>query len=65
MNYLEPKPKPTPSLPSPPNYKNEKLEQTINENKNKSELNLGRKELTDDDMAIVAYYLLRNNKVSN
>ncbi len=65
MNYLESKPKPTPSNPSPLDYKNPRLEQTINENKNKSEIDLNSKKLTDDDMAIVAYYLLRNNKVRN
>ncbi len=56
----------TPSiLASPPKHKNAKLEQTINESKNKSELSLDQQGLTDDDMAIVAYYLLQHNKVSN
>ena len=45
-------------------YKNSKLEQTFNENTNKSELSLNRWQLTDDDMGIVAHYLLFTNTVS-
>jgi hypothetical protein len=56
MNYLE---------LSPPKYKNAKLEQKINENKNASELDLSESEITDEDMEIVGYYALQNNKVSN
>jgi len=52
-------------LLSPPKYKNTKLEQKINENKNKSELWLNSLSLTDNDMQIVAYYLLQTNKVGN
>jgi hypothetical protein len=52
-------------LVSPPKCKNAKLEQIINENKDKSTLDLSSTQLTDDCMAIVAYYLLKNNKVSN
>jgi hypothetical protein len=56
--------KTTDLLSSPPIYKNEKLEQMIKENENKSELSLEDRNLTDDDMEIVGYYALRNNKVS-
>jgi len=52
-------------LISPPKYKNTKLEQKINENKNKSELWLNSLSLTDNDVQIVAYYLLQMNKVGN
>jgi hypothetical protein len=52
-------------LSSSPKYKNTKLEQKINENKDKSELWLNRLSLTDNDMEIVAYYLLQINKVSH
>jgi hypothetical protein len=37
----------------------------INDNKNQSFLNWSGKGLTDDDMATIAYYLLKDNKVSN
>jgi len=63
MNYLE---STTASLlSSPPKYKNPKLEQKINKKKNESRLNWRGENLTDDDMAIGAYYLLQNNNVSN
>jgi len=64
MNYLEPKTT-TSLLSSPPKYKNTKLEQMINENKHKSSLKWDSQSLTDDDMAIIAYYLLQKNKVRN
>jgi hypothetical protein len=50
---------------SPPKYKNQKLEQKIKENENKSVLDLKKLDLTDNDMEIVGYYILRNNKVSD
>ncbi len=37
----------------------------INDNKNKSELDWSGQGLTDDDAATIAYYLLKDNKVSN
>jgi hypothetical protein len=52
-------------LSSPPKYKNQQLEQEIKENENESVLDLRELDLTDDDMEIVDYYLLRNNKVSD
>jgi hypothetical protein len=55
--------KTTDLLLSPPIYKNQKLEQWIKLNGNNLELDLGCLDLTDDDMKIVGYYLLRNNKV--
>ncbi len=58
-------PKITNLLSSPPTYKNQKLEQKINENKNESSLRLDCSKLIDDDMEIVGYYALRNNKVNN
>ena len=33
--------------------------------KNESSVNFNDKDLTDDDIEIVVYYLLRNNTVSN
>ena len=45
-------------------HKNEKLEQELNENGNKSQLFLDGWQLTDDDMGIVAQYMLFNNTVS-
>jgi len=44
-------------------HKNAKLEQKLNENGNKSQLFLNHWQLTDDDMGIVAQYLLFNNTV--
>ena len=58
-------PKTTTTLSSPPTYKNPELEQIINENKNEDSLGLGGKDLTGEDIEIVCYYLLRNNKVRN
>ena len=43
---------------------NPKLEQIIRDNRNESEINWGGKRLNDDDMATVAYYLLKDNQVS-
>ena len=45
-------------------HKNAKLEQKLNENGNKPLLFLDHWQLTDDDMGIVAQYLLFNNTVS-
>jgi hypothetical protein len=57
--------KTTNQLPSPPRHKNPKLEQTIKKNIEQSELSLNYESLTDDDMEIVAYYLLQNNQVNH
>jgi len=65
MNYLESKTPTSLSSSSSLKYENRELQQKINENKNESELNWGGENLTDDDMAIVAFYLLQNNKVSS
>jgi hypothetical protein len=64
MNYLEPKTTAR-LLSSPPKHKNPELQEKINENKNELCLILERSNLTNEDMEIVAYYLLQNNKVSN
>jgi hypothetical protein len=48
----------------PPKYRNPKLEKKIDENKHESSVDLSRASLTDDDIDLVAYYLLRNNKVN-
>jgi len=64
MNYLEPKTTAS-LLSSPPKHKNPELQEKINEKKNKLYLRLARSNLTNEDMEIVAYYLLQNNKVSN
>lgn len=53
------------SLSSLPSYNNPELEEKINENKNESEVDFGSMHLNDDDMAIVTYYLLQNNDVSD
>ena len=55
LNYLGPKPPPPP---------NPKLGKMIKDNKDKSKLKWGLLDLTDDDMATIAYYLLKDNKVS-
>ena len=52
MNYSASKPE------------NPELEQMINETQTNSKLQLKEKELTDDDMEFMAYYL-QNNDVSN
>ncbi|CAF3675920.1 unnamed protein product [Rotaria sordida] len=59
------KSKTTTLLPSPPAYKNRALQQMIDENNNNSVLYLSNEQLIDDDMEIVSYYLLRNNRVCN
>jgi hypothetical protein len=64
LTSLESKPI-TSLLSSPPIYKNPKLEQKINKHKDKSDLFFYGEKLTDADMEIVGYYLLRNNKVSD
>lgn len=62
---LESKALETSLLSSPPKYNNQQLEQIIDRNRNESFISLCEKQLTDDDMEIVAYYLLLNNKVSD
>ena len=52
-------------LSTPPTYKNRKLEQQINWEKDELVVWLDRLSLTDNDMEIVGYYLLQNNEVSN
>ncbi|CAF4653300.1 unnamed protein product [Rotaria sp. Silwood1] len=47
---------------SPPKYRNHGLERIIADNKDSSELDLQSKNLTDQDMEIVAYYALCNNQ---
>ncbi|CAF1315392.1 unnamed protein product [Rotaria sordida] len=49
-------------VPSP-QYRNARLEKKIAENKEKKELSLRWMHLTDADMEIVAYYVIRKNKV--
>jgi hypothetical protein len=56
--------KPIAPVTPPPEYRNIELEEIIAENKGGSSLNLNRMRLSDQDMQIVAYYALRNNKVS-
>jgi hypothetical protein len=51
-------------LSSPSTYTNKKLQQIIDENKSKSNVSL-KGNLTNEDMEIVANYLLRNNTVMN
>lgn len=63
INYLELNAT-TPNVLAPPSKHNSKLEEKINENRNKSALYWNDKSFTDDDVAMVAYYLLQNNKVS-
>ncbi len=48
-----------------PKHQNAQLEQLIAENKGETKLSLNTKELTDEDMKIVAYYALQENTVSN
>ena len=48
----------------PPTYQNPSLLQKINDNKNKSEISFQSSHLTDNDIFIIAYYLLQNNTVS-
>ena len=50
-------------MPSPPEYRNSKLEKQIADNTNQAELNLSRSSLTAQDMEIVAYYAIRQSKV--
>ncbi len=49
---------------SKPIYRNVVLEKRIAKEKTGTSLDLGREELTSQDMEIVAYYGLYNNKVS-
>lgn len=62
MCYLESKAIANP-LSLTPKYRNSKLEQKIKDNKDKTELYLNKLNLTDNDMEIVADYLLQNNQV--
>ncbi|CAF0793375.1 unnamed protein product [Adineta steineri] len=56
------KPKTTTTISSkPPIHRNQKLEQFIDRNKDKTEVDFICENLTDDDMDIVAYYFLQNN----
>ncbi len=41
------------------------MEKKIEDNKNESELSWGGEGLTDNDAATIAYYLLKDNEVSN
>ena len=52
-----------PKLPKP-TYRNEELEQILQQNAASSDLNLDKKNLTDDDMLIVAYFGIQQNTVS-
>ncbi len=64
-------PKPRASLLTPavklhkPKYRNTTLEKLITENKDKAKLNLLNGDWTDEDMEIVAYYAIQDNKVSD
>jgi len=49
---------------SKPTYQNEELEQILQQNAANSDLNLDKKNLTDDDMLIVAYFGIQQNTVS-
>jgi hypothetical protein len=49
---------------SPPTYRNSDLEKIIADNKEAKTLHLDSECLTDQDMEIVAYYVLRNTTVS-
>ncbi len=51
-------------MTSPPVYRNYNLEQIIANAKHSVHVGLGWKELTDQDMEIVAYYVLRSSMVS-
>lgn len=62
--YLESNTSTTSLLSSPPTYKNSKLEEMINREKHESTIRWNYKQLSDNDMEIIAYYLLINNKVS-
>jgi hypothetical protein len=57
-------PKSTQAKLPKPKHKNAKLEQFIAEKKGETNLKLSC-ELTDEDMAIVAYYALQENTVSH
>ena len=62
IDYMESRT--VPSLLATSSPLNSKLEKMIEDNKTKSELNWNRERLTDDDMATIAYYLLKDNRVS-
>ncbi|CAF1270042.1 unnamed protein product [Adineta steineri] len=55
--------KKTSLLSKPPTYKNPTLEQMISENQNTSSVSFDDMYLTDADIELVAYYLLRDNKI--
>lgn len=52
-----------PKLPKP-TYRNEELEQILQQNAANSNLTLDKKNLTDDDMLIIAYFGIPQNTVS-
>ena len=52
-------------LDPPPEHKNTSLEQKVNKCENKTHGSFSSLQLTDDDMSIIAYYLLRDNSVSS
>lgn len=61
-HYLELKAQRLLVLPPPTN---ETLEKMISDNKHNSEIVWCSKHLTDDDMATIAFYLIKGNKVSD
>ncbi len=58
-------PQPTYPKLSRPEYRNTELENFIDKNNDKTELNLSGSRWNEEDMKIVAYYLLQENKVSD
>ena len=50
---------------STPKCTNQQLYQIINQQRNKSLINLSNQKLKDEDMEIIRSYLLRNNEVMN
>ncbi len=58
-------PKPKRAKLSKATYQNSLLEELLAEKKGESELNLSSKKLTSQDMEIVAYYAVQENKVSD
>jgi hypothetical protein len=57
--------RPTQAKLPKPKHKNAQLEQLIDEKKGEIELSLSYMKLTAEDMAIVAYYALQENTVSD
>ncbi len=58
-------PKPKRAKLSKPTYQHTELEIFIARKKGETELKLSDKNLTDKDLEIVAYYAVRENKVSD